>query len=496
MKRLSLMKRFLLPLLATASLLYGHPAAAQEVIWSESYGGAYAEEGNSGVRTFDGGYAVLGSTYSFGAGDHDIYLLRLDSLGDTLWSQTYGGPATEYGYDIRQLSDAGFIVVGSTRSWGAGDADVYLLRLNFMGGVIWSRTYGGAGKDVGRSVRTITGGFIIGGGTSSFGAGYEDFYLIRTDENGDTLWTRAYGGPGGESAFGARQTPDDGFVLCGATGSFGVGYSSMYVVKTNYYGDTLWTNTYGGAKADMGYGIEVALDGGLIMVGSTASYGAGDYDIYLVKTDPYGAVEWEKNYGGTQSDQGYSVRPVSDGGYLIAGTTASYGKGQFDGLAIRTDPIGTVQWQRTYGGTASDYCYCSVTDNNSWVLIGHTYSYGKGASDIFLNKIRADGATSVEDDPLSGLPDAFTLEQNYPNPFNASTTIAFTLQQHANVTLTLYNVLGQTVRDWPFGELSPGEHSIIWDGFDGYGREAASGIYLYSLRADSERVTKKMVLLK
>ncbi|MCX6833607.1 MAG: hypothetical protein NTW07_00490, partial [candidate division Zixibacteria bacterium] len=120
---------------------------AQNVVWSAHYGGVYAEEAYSGVRTFDGGYAILGSTYSFGAGDHDIYLLRLDSKGDTLWSHTYGGPATEYGYDIQLTGDTGFVVVGVTYSYGAGDADVWLLRLDIMGGIVWSRTFGGVGKD-------------------------------------------------------------------------------------------------------------------------------------------------------------------------------------------------------------------------------------------------------------------------------------------------------------------------------------------------------------
>ena len=471
-------------------------ARAQNVVWSANYGGVYTEEAYSGVRTPDGGFAILGSTYSFGAGDHDIYLLRLDSLGDTLWSRTYGGSATEYGYDIQRTGDSGFIVVGITYSYGAGNGDVWLLRLDLTGGVIWSRTYGGSGKDVGRSVRAVSSGFIVGGGTSSFGHGYDDFYLIRTNSAGDTAWTRTYGGVGGEVAFGTRPTPDGGFVMCGATGSFGVGYSSMYVVKTNGNGDTLWTNTYGGDRADLGYGVEVALDGGLVMIGATASFGAGEYDIYLVKTDPYGALEWDQTYGGAMADQGFSVRPVSDGGYLIAGTTASYGSGKFDGMAIRTNPIGTVEWQRTYGGTKSDYCYYSVTDNNAWVLIGHTFSFGAGGSDVFINKITADGATSVEDDEESQLPEDFALSQNYPNPFNLSTTIAFTLEQRADATLTIYNVLGQTVREWSLGEVSPGIHSIQWNGLDSYGYEVASGIYLYSLRADERRLTRKMVLLK
>jgi hypothetical protein len=365
-----------------------------------------------------------------------------------------------------------------------------------MGGVVWSRTFGGAGKDVGRSVRAVSGGFVIGGGTSSFGAGYDDFYLIRTNSSGEPLWSRTYGGASGESAFSARPTPDGGFVLCGATGSFGVGYSSVYAVKANSTGDTLWTATYGGDRADMGYDVEVAFDGGLIMVGATASYGAGDYDIYLVKTDPNGRLEWSQTYGGTQVDQGFSVRPVPDGGYLIAGTTSSYGAGKFDGLAIRTDPIGGVQWQRTYGGSKSDYCNYSVTDNGSWVLIGYTFSYGAGASDVFINKITADGATSVDDDPDAALPEDFVLEQNYPNPFNLSTTIEFNLPRRAFTAVTVYNIVGQTVREWMLGELSPGPHTVMWDGRDEYDREVASGVYLYSLRADEQRYTRKMVLLK
>lgn len=470
---------------------------AQELQWTANYGGLYTEEGYSGVRTSDGGYAILGSTYSFGSGDHDIYLLRLDSLGDTIWSNTYGGTDTDYGYDLQQTNDGGFVVVGSTHSYGSGEADVYLLRLDFIGGVVWSRTYGGSDKDVGRSVRiTSDGGFIIGGGTASFGAGYDDVYLIRTDAAGDTIWTRTYGGVGGESAFGARPTPDGGYVACGATGSFGLGYSSMYVVKTDSAGDTLWTTTFGGDRADMGYAVEISSDGGLIFVGATASYGAGEYDIYLVKTDPNGNLEWDRTYGGSRVDRGFSVRPVSDGGFLIAGTTSSFGSGQFDALAIRTNPIGAVDWQQTFGGSRSDYCLASVTDNNAWVLIGHTFSYGAGSSDVFINKISADGATDVEEHPENLLPETFTLEQNYPNPFNLSTTIEFTLQQRADVTLSIYNILGQMVREWPLGLTSPGRHTVGWNGLDAYGREVASGVYLYSLQYGALRETKKMVLLK
>jgi hypothetical protein len=497
MKRSTWIKPSSFLVLALFALGTGEPLYAQAVLWTADYGGAYTEEGYAGVRTSDGGYAVLGSTYSFGAGDHDIYLVRLDSLGDTLWSRTYGGAGTEHGYDILQTADGGFVVVGSTYSFGAGNYDVYLLRLDFVGGLIWSRTFGGAAKDIGRSIRaTSDGGYIIGGSTASFGAGYDDFYLIKTNATGDMLWARAYGGVGGESAFAVRPTPGGGYILCGATGSFGVGYSSLYAVKTNSNGDTLWTSTFGGALADMGYAVEVSTDGGLVFVGATASFGAGQYDIYLVKTDPNGLFEWERTYGGAAEDRGYSVRPTADGGFLIAGTTASYGAGAFDAVAIRTDPLGIAEWQRTYGGSKSDYCFASVTDNNAWVLVGHTFSYGAGASDIFINKISAQGATPVEEDPELLLPKNFALRQNYPNPFNMSTTIEFELSRRADVSLSIYNVLGQQVRDYAYGSTGVGRHSLVWNGCDEGGSEVASGVYFYRLQFGELQETRKMVLLK
>jgi hypothetical protein len=484
MRRLSPMRGPLIAALLIPAIMTA-PLAAQDLLWSVDYGGTYAEEGYAVAPTTDGGYAVLGSTYSFGAGDHDIYILRLDSLGDTLWSETFGGPGTEYGYDIQTTSDGGFIVCGSTRSWGAGKADVYLLKLNFLGGEIWSKTYGGVENDVARSVRlTSDGGFVVAGSTASFGAGYDDFWMIT------------YGGAGGETAFAVRPVPGGGYILTGATGSFGEGYSSMYAVRTDGSGDTLWTRTYGGSHADMAYSVENTPDGGFAFVGATASYGAGEYDVYLVKTGPDGDQEWDQYYGGSLSDRGYSVQPTADGGYFIAGSTASYGSGPSDLLAIKTDPLGGEEWRRNYGGSKADYCQSAIASGHSWVLVGYTFSYGAGSSDVYLTRIRGEQATPVEELPDSPLPNSFVLEQNYPNPFNLGTTIEFELSARAPVSLTVYNILGQAVWENSCGVLSPGPHRIYWDGLDRSGGDVATGVYLYSLSAGEIRQTRKMILLK
>jgi len=484
----------------TASLLLAAGAApalySQDMAWTASYGGQLNEDGYAGCVTADGGYAVLGSTFSYGAGDFDLYLLRLDSLGDTLWTAIFGGPAADQGYDIQQTADGGFILVGETSSFGAGESDVYLLKIDFLGGVVWSKTYGYSGREEGWSVRqTSDEGFIVAGKTNSIGAGVDDFYLIRTSSTGDTLWTRTFGGTSGETAYSVRATLDGGFIVFGTTGSFGSGYSSMYAVKLDSLGDSLWSKTYGGDKSDLGYAVEVAPDGGFIFAGATASYGAGYSDVYLVKTDPDGLLEWDRFFGGTEDDRGLSVQIAPDGGYLVAGRTQSYGSGQYDMYAVRTDPVGFPVWTQTYGGEKSDYCRKALSHPDGFVLVGYTYSYSVGGSDAYLVKVLDNQATWVSE-PEQLLPRDFQLAQNYPNPFNLSTVIEFNVDRRSDFSLTIFNILGQRVRRWYLGSLPIGLHAVTWDGLDDLGREVSSGVYLYRLNTGKQQLTRKMVLLK
>jgi hypothetical protein len=476
-------------------------ASAQAVIWSHNYGGQLSETGYSGVRTTDGGLAALGDSYS-NTTDHDFYLVRLDSLGDTLWTKTYGGAASDYGYDIQQTVDGGFILVGMTNSFGAGGQDIYLVKTDSAGEQIWARTYGGALHDVGWSVRIVSGGYIIAGSTASYGAGTTDVYLVRTNSLGDTLWTRTYGGASGETGFAVREVSGSGYIIAGATGSFGVGYGSIYAVRTDANGDTLWTRTYGGDKSDLAYSVEIALDGGFVFVGATQSFGASYNDVYLVKTDPDGVMEWEKTYGGAFEDKGYAVRPAADGGFYVAGATESFGRGKADMYVIKTNPIGDIDWDTTYGGAQSDYCRSAVGNQGTLYLIGHSSSYSSGGTDLYLVKIYGDQATPVEEYADWLLPSTLDLAQNYPNPFNLSTTIQFALERRAAVELTVYNVLGQTIMSWQPGEVPAGIHLYVWDGRDPSGHELASGVYLYRLTAvdletnRAQAQTRKMVLLK
>lgn len=470
---------------------------AQSLIWSKHYGGYFNEGGYSCLPTDDGGYVAIGSTYSFGSGDHDMYILRLDSLGDTLWSRTVGGSLTEFGRDVQCTSDGGFLAVGSTTSMGAGKEDLYLVKVNAYGDFVWHKTFGGAQSDEGWSIRrTSDSSFIICGTTNSSGAGYADLWLLKIDATGSTIWSKTFGGAGGESGYGVRESYD-GYIAVGATGSFGEGYSSIYAVKVAHNGDSLWANAYGGPKSDFGYSVEVAADGNYLLVGATASYGLGYYDAYVISVTPDGLVDWEKTYGGTRDDRGYAICNSADGGYLLTGTTESFGAGGSDMYVLKLNPVGDLEWSSTQGGSQSDYCRSVTNDKRGhYVLAGYSYSYATGGSDLYIITIVGDQSTPVEEIPSHDLPDGFALAQNFPNPFNAETRIQYTLPKRSHVSVTVYNLLGQQVKRWDDMSQSTGTYQITWDGRGDDGATLASGVYFYRLETGDFSDTKKMVLLK
>jgi hypothetical protein len=265
---------------------------APDTLWTRTYGGLYPDEGWSVQQTADGGYIIAGETESFGAGDYDIYLIKTDSLGDTLWTKTYGGMDNDRSWSVQQTSDSGYIVVGMTASFGTDFEYVYVIKTNSLGDTVWTKTYGGGFFDFGYSVeQTNDDGYIIGGSTSSFGAGWYDVYLIKTDALGDTNWTNTYGGADGDIGLQLATTTDGGYIITGYTLSFGAGNGDVYLIKTDSIGDTMWTTTYGGTDDDYGYSVWQTSDSGYIIAGMTRSFGAGGSDIYLIKTEPEPGID-------------------------------------------------------------------------------------------------------------------------------------------------------------------------------------------------------------
>lgn len=224
--------------------------------------------------------------------------------------------------------------------------------------VEWSRTYGGSGWDVANSVQqTSDGGYVIAGSTCSFGAGKSDCWLIKIDAYGNVEWNQTYGGPDEDDACSVQQTSDGGYIIAGAT--FSVAdhlYGDMFLAKTDGYGNLEWNRTYGGASWEIGRSVQQTSDGGYVVCGLTASFGAGSGDCWLIKTDSYGNMEWNKTYGGTEWDEAYSVQQTSDGGYIMVGSANSFKTGIFDGeiWLVKADSYGNVEWSWLSGWPDSD----------------------------------------------------------------------------------------------------------------------------------------------
>ncbi len=362
-----------------------------EIIWTTTLGGTDNDWGFSVQESSDGKYIIAGYTASFGAGYYDVYLIKTHADGETLWTRVYGGVDDDRGFSIQETSDGGYIIAGITHSFGAGSYDFYLIKTDENGNALWEKTFGGTDNDWGFSVsETSDGGYIIVGNTESYGEGESDVYVIKTDVNGDTLWTKTYGGEKDDVGVSIQKTSDSGYIIAGRTSSFGSGYYDVYLIKINDDGDTQWAKTYGGTEDDGGVSVQQTSDGGYIIGGNTKSYGEGESDVYLIKIDETGSVLWTITYGGTEDDGCLSIQETSDGGYIVTGftTLSNIPTWNSDVYLIKTDANGNALWVETYGGTKFDIGYSvQETSDGGYIIAGATYSEGS-SNDVYLIKIK------------------------------------------------------------------------------------------------------------
>ena len=535
-------------------------ATTPVVQWEKDFGGS---KSMSVQQTSDGEYITAGVTYA--TSSFDFWLAKIDTNGTKLWDETFGGTGDDQAYSVQQTSDGGYIISGSTTSFGAGSSDFWLIKTDAngatcsystlggncsgtgAGGVVtFAKTFGGWSDDQAYSVQqTSDKGYIIAGNTESYGRGSSDIWLIKTDTNGTTCnystlggncsgtgtggvitFARTFGSTNIDASYSAQQTSDGGYIIAGSTNSFGAGSSDIWLIKTDangnlfrndnngipipceYYVGGLFGGTCGGVGAggvetfatyfggtgdDQAYSVRQASDGGYIIAGSTSSYGAGSSDIWLIKTDTYGAtcnyygdlvsskgncsgtgtggvVIFAKTFGGTGADIGYSVQQTSDGGCIVSGQASGGGA-----YLVKTDLNGAKLWDKTFGWW-SGYTGHSVqqTSDGGYIIAGDNFNYhiwlAKLASEYICgNGICEAGETSTSCPadcpslPSGGLGTLKISASFSPSAPSSSVVVGYMVKNSTGVVVSSGDLDSSTSYTANFSGINSGLYYVTFD---------------------------------
>lgn len=353
--------------------------------------------GRTAIQTIDNHYVIVGhASKPSNPSDKDMLLVKADVFGDTLWCKVFDDVSDGMGRDVIETNDDNLVLAGTTNSPSGNDADIYLLKTDPSCNVLWSNAIGGAGDDYGLSVQqTPDNGYVITGYTSGNGIAHSNVFIAKANKNGDPVWMKNYGGEAPDRGNSVICTSDGGFVVCGYTRSFGAGMFDVYLIKINSEGDSLWTKTYGGPGTDCGMSIQQTTDNGFIIAGYTNSFGAGDSDIYLIRTDETGEVIWTTTIGGAFYDISTSVINSDDGGFIVAGYGESFGNNSIDAYLIKINHLGDTLWMQVFGDDFIDYGNSVMHTSDGGYLIGGTAfrenSWGLLSSDVYLIKTDENG---------------------------------------------------------------------------------------------------------
>lgn len=364
--------------------------AAHAASFERTFGGLDYDDGMAIDVTSDGGFIITGRSGPLQLGNTAIPLIRTDSSGNQLWAQTYDvGTGIDFGGAVQQAADGGFAVAGGISDF-AGPAAAWLLKTDSNGNEEWSRSYTAAGEDESFSAlqQTADGGYVLVGRTGPVGGGTGTFDLlvVKTDSLGNPQWRRTFGGSSEDTGKDVRELSGGGFIVIGRTLSFGAGGYDVWLLRLDSAGNPVWQRTYGSAQPDLGSSVRQTADGGLVLAGLTYSFGAVLSDLYLIKTDANGNELWHRTFGTASTDEGAAVRQSADGGYLVAGITRGHGPGK-NGNAwlLKTDANGKFAWSRTFGGNGEDSASdLELTADGGAVMVGQTAPQGSSLTDIYL----------------------------------------------------------------------------------------------------------------
>jgi|GEM_PF-4605475 len=462
------------------------------VSWIRTYGDSLTENANCVRQAADSGYFITGRTLSHGNGSADIFLLRTDKNGSPLFFRTYGGISYENAQSLAITSDGGCIIVGGTYSFGAGDQDALLLKVDSAGILQWQQTYGASQFDHATCVLTKSNGnFLIGGRTTLMGN--MDIILFETDPTGDTLWSKLYYAAAYEETYGIAADPAGSIVISGTTSSSGAGYGDIIVLKTDSAGNLLDKRTYGGPEAEAAYSIYALNDSGFAVAGYTESYhepllqhddrGSDSAHVILLRLNNALDTLWTSIYGGPSLDESYSVIQTTDSGFAIAAFQKSYGGDSLKGYFIKTTANGNSNCHQALITPAVGNPSISVFS------FPFTITAGNFTSGLYFPVV---GAVIASDSSICN-PTGFTepVENKtdiliYPDPVLEEATIYFPgYASSPAITYEIYDIFGKK----RIGGQLTGTHTRFSRG------HAAAGMYFYRIMSQGRLIKTGKLLM-
>jgi len=511
------------------------------------------------VQTPDSGFAIVGRSYDPGLSGGDILVTKVNSTLEVEWATVIGGSEYDTGFKIINTLDGGFAAIGKTLSFGSGSYDVILAKLSSSGSIEASRVFGSTGNDEGTSIiQTSYGEFIVTGVIHNISN--DDVFVLRLTPMLEVVWQVDIGGSGTDCGLDIIEAADEGFLVTGYTRSFGAGNADLLLIKLSLGGQVQWCNTIGGANDEYGYSVTETSDGQIAVAGYTESFGAGSSDIFVTKLYYGGTITWCKAIGGGSSDIAKSLIETPGRGFALTGYSTSYASGTSDnnGVIVKIDSSGGLDWAKSIGDTAEDYSQSLTrTFDGGYAICGETKSYGINgdyllakfdstgncclASEIYpsianvipvVTDVTPDTARSfptlslpgltirglhvsvteictdgIEENSPSAKPEAFTISA-YPNPFNGNCRLMIDDLGTGIDAIEIYDVNGRKVEENPptlratsldkggngHAPLHKGGQggSYIWQPAPSLG----SGVYLVRATVGEQSTSKRIVYLK
>ncbi len=523
-------------------------------LWNKTFGGTGADILMKILPAGDGNYLLAGygtsddGDLSGGSSDGNYWLMKITPDGAKIWSKTYGGSKLDYLTTMVPAGNGAYLLGGRSASsdgdvtsGNKGGEDVWIIKVDTNGNKLWDKSFGGFNSEsLGDILPTADGGYLLAGSSSSSDGdisdgnkGSADGWIVKLDANGNKLWDKSFGGSSYDVLMSALPTADGGYLLGGQTQSNNgdvsngpSGNSNYWVIKTDINGNKQWDKTYGGSKRENFHALAADGAGGYLLVGETESNNGdvrgdmrGGQDIWVLRIDASGNKVWNRTYGGNANDFVNTIIPAGDGNFLLGGQTLSDNLDVTDGnngstdwwlLKIDMQQQGIIQWDKTWGGAQSETIYglhlmpnggllaAGVTNSNN----GDVTGVNRGAADGWLIKAQLPNcgtslrraAIATDTVARSSAIKAAGLEQPvltaYPNPFSQQLSLRYSLQKAGHISLQLYNMQGQPVRNLKDATLEPGVYTEL---INGSGLE--SGTYICRMLLDGKRYSQTVIKL-